>query len=67
MGHSSTTLTPKDSRVWAVAGDATWAQDRAPWLGWTSEVVTYGKFDGIVADVERTCLPIGQTRANVPG
>lgn len=39
-------------RVWAVAGDATWAQDRAPWLGWTSEVVTYGQFDGIVADVE---------------
>lgn len=39
-------------RVWAVAGDAAWAQDRSAWVGWTTEVVDFGQFDGIVADVE---------------
>lgn len=39
-------------RVWAVAGDPSWAQNRAAWVGWTSEVVDFGQFDGIVADVE---------------
>lgn len=39
-------------RVWAVAGDASWAQNRAAWVSWTDEVVGSGLFDGIVADVE---------------
>lgn len=39
-------------RVWAVAGDATWAQNSSAWVGWTSEVTDFGQFDGIVADVE---------------
>ena len=39
-------------RVWAVAGDASWAKDRSAWVDWTDEVVGFGQFDGIVADVE---------------
>jgi hypothetical protein len=39
-------------RVWAVAGDASWAQNRSAWVNWTNEVVGFGQFDGIVADVE---------------
>lgn len=39
-------------RVWAVAGDASWALNRDDWVGWTDEVVGFGLFDGIVADVE---------------
>ncbi len=39
-------------RVWAVAGDASWAKNRSAWVDWTNEVVGFGRFDGIVADVE---------------
>jgi hypothetical protein len=39
-------------RVWAVAGDASWAKNRSAWVDWTNEVVGFGEFDGIVADVE---------------
>lgn len=39
-------------RVWAVAGDASWAKNRSAWVNWTNEVVGFGLFDGIVADVE---------------
>jgi len=39
-------------RVWAVAGDTSWAQSPNAWVGWTDEVVSFGLFDGIVADVE---------------
>lgn len=39
-------------RVWAVAGDAGWAKNSSAWVDWTTEVVSFGQFDGIVADVE---------------
>ncbi|MDH5502947.1 MAG: hypothetical protein OEY98_02850 [Acidimicrobiia bacterium] len=39
-------------RVWAVAGDASWAKNSSAWVDWTTEVVGFGQFDGIVADVE---------------
>ncbi len=38
--------------VVALAGDASWAKNTAPWLAWVDEVVASDSFDGILVDVE---------------
>ena len=39
-------------KVYAMAGDPSWAAQSAPWTAWVDEVVAHGGFDGLVFDVE---------------